>query len=117
MLLWNDLRFDSPFSTGAQLQRYTPASTATILDDDAPHGLLSPHYIPRNLWAQLFRPMFTLSASFPFLAPDGLGHGILFTTPLWWLLLLRWRAVRRNTIARDCLVGVAATWLLASPYG
>ncbi len=55
------------------------------------HGILSPWYIPRNLFAILFRSWNYVDDA-PFLQPSWWGLGIFLTTPLYlWLLKARIR--------------------------
>jgi hypothetical protein len=55
------------------------------------HGILSAWYLPRNLFAILFRSWNYVDA-FPWLQPSWWGLGLFFTTPLYlWLLKARLR--------------------------
>ena len=55
------------------------------------HGILSIHYIPRNLFAILFRS-WNYVDTFPWLQPSWWGLGIFLTTPLYlWLFKARIR--------------------------
>jgi hypothetical protein len=55
------------------------------------HGILSPWYIPRNVFAILFRSWNYVDA-FPYLQPSWWGLGMFLTTPLYlWLLKARLR--------------------------
>ena len=65
-----------------------------VLEDPiyAKHGILSPWYIPRNVFAILFRSWNYVDDA-PFLQPSWWGLGIFLTTPLYlWLLKARPRA-------------------------
>lgn len=65
-----------------------------VLEDPiyAKHGLLSPWYIPRNLFAILFRSWNYVDDA-PWLQPSWWGLGIFLTTPLYmWLFRARLRA-------------------------
>ena len=64
-----------------------------VLEDPiyATHGILSIHYIPRNLFAILFRS-WNYVDTFPWLQPSWWGLGIFLTTPLYlWLFKARLR--------------------------
>jgi hypothetical protein len=55
------------------------------------HGILSPWYIPRNVFAILFRSWNYVDDP-PYLQPSWWGLGIFLTTPLLlWMLKARWR--------------------------
>jgi hypothetical protein len=55
------------------------------------HGILSIHYVPRNLFAILFRS-WNYVDTFPWLQPSWWGLGIFLTTPLYlWLFKARLR--------------------------
>jgi hypothetical protein len=65
-----------------------------VLEDPvyAEHGILSLWYIPRNVYAILFRS-WNYVDGFPWLQPSWWGLGIFLTTPLYlWLLKARLRA-------------------------
>lgn len=67
-----------------------------VLEDQfyVDHGILSPWYIPRNVFAILFRSWNYVDDA-PFLQPSWWGLGIFFTTPLFlWLFKARLRDPR-----------------------
>jgi hypothetical protein len=95
---YNLARFGSPFDTGyAQI----PSGDAGLLVTDEPwfsHGLISPLYFPRHLYA-IFVQGPVLDGDFPYLKPSFTGLSVTLSAPfLFW-------AVR----ARGPLVAV--TWL------
>jgi hypothetical protein len=64
-----------------------------VLDDPiyAKHGILSVWYIPRNLFAMLFRS-WNFVENPPFLKPSWWGLSLFFTTPIYlWLVRARVR--------------------------
>lgn len=95
---YNLARFGSPFDTG---YLHIPSGDAGLLVTDEPwfrHGLISPLYIPRHLYA-IFVQGPVLVADFPYLKPSFTGLSLTVSAPfLFW-------AVR----ARGPLVAV--TWL------
>ena len=86
---YNVARFGSPFDVG---YAHIPSGDAGLLVTDEPwfsHGLVSPLYIPRNLYA-IFYQGFLVVAAFPFLKPTWTGEAITFTAPfLFWALRAR----------------------------
>ena len=96
--LYNVARFGSPFDTG---YAHIPSGDAGLLVTDEPwfsHGLISPLYIPRQLYA-IFIQGPVLVEAFPYLKPSFTGLSLTLSAPfLFW-------AVR----ARGPLVAV--TWL------
>jgi hypothetical protein len=99
LFAWYNLaRFGSPFDVG---YAHIPSGDAGLLVTDEPwysHGLVSPLYIPRHLYAIFVQGPAVVEA-FPFLKPQYTGMALTFTAPfLFW-------AVR----ARGPLVAI--TWL------
>jgi hypothetical protein len=90
LFAWYNLaRFGSPFDVG---YAHIPSGDAGLLVTDEPwytHGLISPFYIPRHMYAIFIQgPAFT--ASFPFLRPELTGMALTFTAPfLFWALKAR----------------------------
>ncbi len=77
------------------------------------HGILSLWYIPRNLFAILFRS-WNYVDEFPFLQPSWWGLGIFLTTPLFlWLL----KARIRTPIVAWSLLGIAIVSLPIITHG
>ena len=77
------------------------------------HGILSLWYIPRNLFAILFRS-WNYVDEFPFLQPSWWGLGIFLTTPLFlWLF----KARIRNPIVGWSLLGVVIVSLPIITHG
>ena len=99
LFAWYNLaRFGSPFDVG---YAHIPSGDAGGLVTDEPwyrHGLVSPLYIPRELYAAFLQGP-AVVGTFPFLKPQYTGMALTFTAPfLFW-------AVR----ARGPLVAI--TWL------
>jgi hypothetical protein len=79
---YNQSRFGSIWETGQSFQ--TEAGRFKILKEK--WGVYSFRYLPANLWYQFIKPIL-FQAKFPFIKPDGMGNGILFTSPLFLLLV------------------------------
>lgn len=82
---YNAIRFDSPFEFGYGL--ITSRDGESVLSEPwYTHGIISPLYIPRGLFAMLGR-QWDFVDDFPWLHPTWAGQAVTFTTPmLGWLL-------------------------------
>jgi hypothetical protein len=112
MLLYNHLRFGSPFENGYALavQSGLQPYLATARDT---YGVFSLMYIPQNLWYLLFQgplpvpfPFPGQSAirmEFPYAQPSTWGMGIFFTSPA---LLYAFRARLTDPLVQACLLGI-----------
>ncbi|HYO48980.1 MAG TPA: hypothetical protein VEW94_03930, partial [Chloroflexia bacterium] len=112
MLVYNHLRFGSPFENGyalavqSGLQPYLATARNT-------NGVFSLMHIPQNLWYMLFQgplpvpfPFPGQSAirmEFPYAQPSTWGMGIFFTSPA---LLYAFRARLRDPLVQACLLGI-----------
>lgn len=90
LFAWYNLaRFGSPFDVG---YAHIPSGDAGLLVTDEPwysHGLISPLYIPRHLYA-IFMQGFNSVDAFPFLKPSYTGLALTFSAPfLFWALRAR----------------------------
>ncbi len=95
---YNLARFGSPFDVG---YAHIPSGDAGLLVTDEPwysHGLISPFYIPRHMYA-IFLQGPAVVDSFPFLKPQYTGLALTFTAPF-----LFWAVKARGPL-------VAITWL------
>lgn len=95
---YNVARFGSPFDTGYV---HIPSGDAGLLVTDEPwfsHGLVSPLYIPRHLYA-IFIQGPVLVDEFPYLKPSFTGLSLTLSAPF-----LFWAVKARGTL-------VAVTWL------
>ena len=110
-MAWNYARFGSVTDSGAQYQLWAGVGSITI-NRTIEHGLLSPYYIPQNLYAHLLKPMFAVHLSPPHVVTDGVGDGILLTTPLWFVLLWRARRIAGHWLARSSFYGLVSVWVL-----
>jgi hypothetical protein len=99
LFAWYNLaRFGSPFDVG---YAHIPSGDAGLLVTDEPwysHGLVSPFYIPRHMYA-IFVQGFTIVDSFPFLKPSYTGLSLTLSAPF-----LFWAVKARGPL-------VAMTWL------
>jgi hypothetical protein len=86
---YNVARFGSPFDTG---YAHIPSGDAGGLVTDEPwfsHGLLSPFYIPRHLYAMFVQGP-VLTDAFPYLKPSFTGLALTLSTPfLYWAVKAR----------------------------
>ena len=90
LFAWYNLaRFGSPFDVG---YAHIPSGEAGLLVTDEPwysHGLESPLYIPRELYAAFLQGP-AVVGTFPFLKPQYTGMALTFTAPfLFWALRAR----------------------------
>jgi hypothetical protein len=95
---YNLARFGSPFDTGYV---HIPSGDAGLLVTDEPwfsHGLISPLYIPRHLYAIFIQGPVPV-AGFPFLKPSITGLSLTLSAPF-----LFWAVKARGPL-------VAVTWL------
>jgi hypothetical protein len=95
---YNVARFGSPFDTG---YAHIPSGDAGLLVTDEPwfsHGLISPLYIPRHLYA-IFIQGPVLVDRFPYLKPSFTGLSLTLSAPF-----LFWAVKARGPL-------VAVTWL------
>jgi hypothetical protein len=77
---YNAIRFGSPFEFGYGL--ITSRDGESVLSEPwYTHGILSPLYIPRGLFAMLGR-QWDFVDEFPWLHPTWAGQAVTFTTPL-----------------------------------
>ena len=96
--VYNIARFGSPFDTG---YAHIPSGDAGLLVTDEPwfnHGLISPLYIPRHLYA-IFIQGPVLVDKFPYLKPSFTGLSLTLSAPF-----LFWAVKARGPL-------VAVTWL------
>jgi hypothetical protein len=87
---YNILRFGSPFEFGYGL--ITSRDGQSVLSEPwYSHGIVSPFYIPRGLFAMLGK-QWDFVDDFPWLHPTWAGQAVTFTTPmLGWLVRARIR--------------------------
>lgn len=90
LFAWYNLaRFGSPFDVG---YAHIPSGDAGLLVTDEPwyrHGLESPLYIPRELYAAFLQGP-AVVGTFPFLKPQYTGMALTFTAPfLFWAVRAR----------------------------
>lgn len=73
---YNQVRFGDFFETGYRMQwEYDQALT-----DRMTHGAFDLHYMPVNFWYMLLAPP-NLIGRFPFVLPNPMGLGLLFSSP------------------------------------
>jgi len=109
-LALNTAKFGNPFRTGYMLNHQ--ARSDVFARESRAHGLLSPHWMPRNLYY--------INLGFPrlnrievdggtryYLRPNEMGTGIWWTTPLLVWLLVDLRRIWRDPTRRVWLVSVA----------
>jgi hypothetical protein len=89
---YNAARFGSPFDFG---YAHIPSGETGIVTDEPwfRHGLSSPLYIPRHLYA-IFLQSFDWNDAFPFLTPNFTGLSITLSAPFLFWSAAAWR-VRR----------------------
>ena len=96
---YNVARFGSPFDVG---YAHIPSGDAGGLVTDEPwysHGLVSPLYIPRELYAAFLQGPAVVD-TFPFLKPQYTGMALTFTAPfLFWAVRARGRLVAMTWLA------------------
>ena len=103
---YNLVRFGSPLEFGYGL--ITSRSGESVLDEPwYSHGLLSPLYLPRGLFAMLGR-QWDFVDEFPWLHPTWAGQAVTFTMPL--VLWVIWARLRDPLVAYA--LGSAALILL-----
>jgi hypothetical protein len=98
---YNLLRWGTPFDDGY----------ARLIEGDVffNHGLFSPLYLPRQLYAIFLQPPDLLPGTPFFLRPRFIGMGLFFTTPAFLWIFLALRELRRDVV----VVATAAAALLA----
>ncbi|MEX1073422.1 MAG: hypothetical protein WED86_06990 [Chloroflexota bacterium] len=87
---YNLARFGSPFDVG---YAHIPSGETGVVTDEPwyRHGLISPLYIPRHLYAIFVQP-FLVVGSFPFLKPSYTGLSLTLSAPfLFWAVNARGR--------------------------
>jgi hypothetical protein len=80
-LEYNYLRFGNPFDNGANYHLMSDI----FKEKFEKWGYLSTHYIPRNIYYEVFK-MPELTSTFPFIKMDFDGFGLLWVSPLFLLL-------------------------------
>jgi hypothetical protein len=100
LFAWYNLaRFGSPFDVG---YAHIPSGDAGLLVTDEPwysHGLVSPLYVPRELFAMFLQGPAVVGA-FPFLKPQYTGMALTFSAPfLFWAVRARGRLVAITWLA------------------
>ncbi|MBU0625718.1 hypothetical protein KKF05_05255 [Patescibacteria group bacterium] len=99
---YNFARFNNPLETGYHLQwEYNPALVERMV-----HGANDLRYLPTNLWYFLAAPPKIID-HFPFVVPDAMGMGLLFSCP--YLIYLFVSQNKRRLLAP---LGAAAIGLL-----
>jgi hypothetical protein len=98
-LEYNYLRFGNPFDNGANYHLMSDI----FKEKFEKWGYLSTHYIPRNVYYEVFK-MPELTSTFPFIKMDFDGFGFLWVSPLFLLLfpsvyLLLRKFTRQNSIS------------------
>src|SRR6267143_1012804 len=98
---YNLLRWGTPFDDGY----------ARLIEGDVffNHGLFSPLYLPRQLYAIFLQPPDLLPGTPFFLRPRFIGMGLFFTTPAFLWIFLALRELRRDVV----VAATAAAALLA----
>jgi hypothetical protein len=98
---YNVLRWGTPFDDGY----------ARLIQGDVffNHGLFSPLYLPRQLYAIFLQPPDLLPGTPFFLRPRFIGMGLFFTTPAFLWIFLALRELRRDVV----VAATAAAALLA----
>ena len=102
---YNLARFGSPLEFG-----YGPLIAS---DPWFPHGLLSPLYLPRGLYALLFQG-FGFVDQFPWLKPGWTGEAVTFTMPV---VLMLWQARSREPFVILSWAAIAAILLPDLTHG
>lgn len=109
-LALNTAKFGNPLRTGYMLNHQERADV--FARESRAHGLLSPHWVPRNLYylnlgfPRLYR-IEADGATRYYLRPNEMGTGIWWTTPLLVWLLIDLRRIWRDPSRRVWLVSVA----------
>ena len=109
IMAWNYTRFGSVTDSGTAYQLWAGPGSATV-SQTIDHGLISPYYIPQNLYAHLIKPMFQVRSTPPYVTADAIGDGILLTTPLWFVVLWRGRRIAAHWLVRASLYGIVPVW-------
>jgi hypothetical protein len=105
-LWYNAARFGTPFESG-----YALATLPPWLEAQRQLGLFSIAHIPMNLNYLFFHPP-SLSTTFPFLRPDGLGMSIFLTSPgLLYAIRAPWRDQRTWWLAGAAVAVLIPTLL------
>jgi hypothetical protein len=109
---YNVVRFGSPFEFGYGL--ITSRDGQSVLDEPwYTHGIMSPLYIPRGLFAMLGR-QWDFVDDFPWLHPTWAGQAVTFTMPvLGWLI----RAPLREPLAAYALGSAGLIVLVELMHG
>ena len=109
---YNMLRFGSPIEFGYGL--ITSRAGESVLDEPwYTHGLMSPLYLPRGLYAMLAR-QWDIAYEFPWLHPTWAGQAVTFTMPLvLWVV----RARLRDPLVAYALVSAGLILLVDLLHG
>ena len=101
---YNVARFGSPFDFG---YAHIPSGETGIVTDEPwfRYGLVSPLYIPRNLYA-IFLQSFEWRDAFPFLAPSFTGLSLTLSAPFLFLSAAAWRVRRVEPLVPIALLSV-----------
>jgi hypothetical protein len=106
LLAWYNLaRFGSPFDFG---YGRIPSGEDGLVTDEPwfSHGLISPLYIPRHLYAILLQS-FEWVNNAPFLRPNLTGLALTLSAPFLFLAAAAWRVRERQPLVPVALVSVA----------
>jgi hypothetical protein len=105
LLAWYNLaRFGSPFDFG--YARIPSGETGVVTDEPwFSHGLVSPLYIPRHLYA-IFLQSFSWVDAAPFLRPSWTGLALTLSAPFVFLAAAAWRVREREALVPVALASV-----------
>ncbi|HET6379891.1 MAG TPA: hypothetical protein VFH63_02490 [candidate division Zixibacteria bacterium] len=106
---YNVARFGSPFDFG---YARIPSGEDGVVTDEPwfRHGLLSPLYIPRHLYA-IFLQSFNWSDAFPFLLPSFTGLSLTLSAPWTFFAARAWSVRARQPLVPIALLSVALVML------
>lgn len=99
-LVYNYLRFGSPFDSGVNYQNIYPFDPAKVM----PYGTFSWKYIPRNFWLMFLElPKVVINNGAPSLKLNFEGMSIFFVSPLYLAAFLS--LVKNNRLVRSLWLG------------
>ncbi len=116
LLAWyNVARFGSPFDFG---YAHIPSGELGLVIDEPwfSHGLVSPLYIPRHLYAMLLQGFVWVDQA-PFLRPNVTGLALTLSAPFLFFATAAWRVRQRQPLVPLALASVALILLPDAMHG
>jgi hypothetical protein len=106
---YNLARFGSPLDFG--YARIPSGDTGVVTDEPwFSHGLVSPLYIPRHLYA-IFLQSFEWRDRFPYLAPSMTGLSLTLSAPFWFWAASGWRRIEAQPLVPLAFLSVLLVML------